>query len=270
MNPIEVFNAINVYIDRTQSARFYFSEVNQAVNDAAKKIIDSITDTDNGPRAGGIDRLQMYRDNLFPLIKNQVSVPSAVGAYNANVSISHINYPTDYQAFAAGIITIDGNTTYLRETNHNEIGPLLECSFRAPNNNKPYFLEDSTGFLLYSGYSGTVSSCTLTYIKQPNTFYMGNENDLIGAGTNVLIASTSYTVFEDCLYSGNTYYSGSVFTTTGVTDLVSGHVIKTSIMTNIDLPTKLHDDVSKMAASILQGTVTHYEGANFSQKESGQ
>lgn len=269
MNAIQVYNSVQLYIDRSKGARYYFQEINKAVNDAMKMHIDDITDTANPNKISGLERLQVFRDELYTLMKTNTSVPTVVGLYNTDVLINHVNYPTDYRTFGALSITIDGITTYGRQTNLNERGPLLECSFRKPTNSKIYFLEDSTGLKLYRGVTGTASSVSLDYVKQPTEFNMGNELNLIDAGVGVLTISTSYTAFEDSEYNGVIYPSGTVFSTNGVnTDLTSGQVILTSLLTTIELPEKTHTDIAKRAAAILAGVVEDFQSSAFAEKES--
>lgn len=269
MNAIQTYYAVTVYANVTQHSRFFFQEVNKAVNDAIKDKMDDIIDGPNNQVLNGVDRIQKFRDDLYTMIKTSTSAPTVTGTINGIITENHFNFPSDYQTYVSMTATINGNTTYLRETDYNKVGPLLECSFRKPNNNKPYFLEDSTGLKLYRGIGGTFSAATLTYIKQPATFYMGNETDLIDSGTGVLTITTGYTAVEESVYNGITYIPGAEFTTNGVlTDLASGQVIKSSILTPIELPEKCHDDVAKMAAGILLGVTSAFDNSAFAEKAS--
>ena len=269
MNAIQIYYAIGVYTNTTQHSRYLFAEVNKAVNDAIKDKMDNIIDGPNKQGMGGIDRIQKFRDDLYTMLKESTSVPTITGTINDVITQNHFNFPVDYQTYVSMTATIDNYTTYLRETNYNMIGPLLECSFRKPNNKKPYFLEDKTGLKLYRGISGTISSATLTYIKQPIPFYMGNETDLIGAGVGVLVINASYTAVDDSVYNGITYVAGVSFTTNGsITNLTSGQVILSSILVTVELPEKCHDDVAKMAANILLGVTSAFENAAFAEKAS--
>lgn len=269
MNAIQIYYAIGVYTNTTQHSRFLFSEVNKAVNDAIKDEMDDIIDGPNKQGLNGIDRIQKFRDDLYTMIKTSASVPTTTGTINGIITENHFNFPTDYQTYVSMTATIDNFTTYLRETNYNMVGPLLECSFRKPNNSKPYFLEDNTGLKLYRGISGVMSLATLTYIKQPVPFYMGNETDIIGAGVGVLTINTSYVAVDDSVYNGLTYVAGVMFTTNGtLTNLTSGQVIPSSILVTVELPEKCHDNVAKMAASILLGVTSAFENSAFVEKAS--
>ncbi len=269
MNAIQVANKVTFYTNRTKGNRYYFQEINDAVNDAIMKKIDSITNTDNPDRLKGIDRIQVMRDELWTLIKPSVSVPTIIGLYNENVTINHINFPSDYQVFAALTVTIDGIQQYGKDTNYNERGPLLDCSFRRPTNEKVYCLEDKTGLLIYRGVIGSITSASLDYIKIPLDFNMGNEANLINLGTGVLTINTSYIAYEDSVYNGILRQSGTLFSTNGVlTNLTSGQVILASLLTTIELPDKTHNEICKIAASILLGVNDDFEGSAFTEKES--
>lgn len=269
MNAIQIYSAINVYTNTTQHSRFFFKEIDKAVNDAIKDEMDLTIDNSKSKELAGIDRVEKLRDDLYTMITESTSVPTTTGVINGVITENHFNFPTDYQTYVSMKATIDNVTTYLRETDYNKVGPLLECSFRQPSNKKPYFLEDKTGLKLYRGVNGVFSSATLTYIKQPIPFHMGNETDLIDFGIGVLTINTSYVAVNDSVYNGITYVSGVMFSTNGsLINLTSGQVIPSSVLVNIELPEKCHDNIAKMAANILLGVTGAFENAAFAEKES--
>lgn len=268
MNAIQLSYAIDFYTNLTHTTRFYNIEKNKAVNDAIMKKIDSITDTDNPSTVSGIDRIQKFRDELFTLIKTSTTAATTVGLYNQYISIDHINNPTDYRTFMALTVTIDGNTTYARDNmNYNTRGPQLECSFRKPNNKKPFFLEDATGILVYRGISGTITSPKLDYIKTPNEFSMGVESQYINAGLGVLTIGVSYIAIEESVQNAVTYQPGTQFIAAVSTALTSGQVILTSNTVACELPDKSHNEIAKLAASILLGVVSSFDNSAFVEKE---
>ena len=267
MNAIQFYYTIQFYANITQHSRFYFQEISKAMNDAIEKKIDSITDTADPREISGIDRLQKYRDELYTLIKTSTLTITNVGAYNSDILVKHANYPADYRTFAYLKLTIDNVSTYAREIDYNRLGPMLECSFRKPNNKKPYFLEDATGMKLYMGNATTVTG-SFDYIKHPVTFNMGVESDLINSGVGVLTINTAYIATEVSVYNGIKYQIGDEFTTNGVlTDLTSGQVILKSKTTTTDLPEKCHDELAKSAAAILLGNTSAFENSAFAEKE---
>lgn len=268
MNAIQLGYAIDLYTNLTHTGRFFNIEKNKAVNDAIMKKIDSITDTVNSNQLTSIDRIQKYRDELYTLLKSSATAATNIGSYNDDVYINHINYPTDYQTFVALTLTISSFTTYARETSYNKRGPLLECSFRKPTNKKPYFLEDTTGVLVYKGDSTTITTCKLDYIKIPATFSMGVESQYINAGAGVVAIGTSYIATEESVQNGVTYQIGTQFTAAVTTTLTSGQVILASNTTTCELPEKCHDQIAKMAAEILLGVNSAFDNSAFAEKES--
>jgi hypothetical protein len=261
--------AIGLYTDYSRNSRFFNTEIDRAVNDAIMKKIDSITDSDKPNELRGIDRIQKFRDELFTLVKTAALTVTNIGAYNDDVYINHANYPTDYQTYVSITTTISGTSTYCRDQmTHNTKGPILECSFLKPSNKKPYMLEDATGFNIYKGTSATMTA-NLEYIKVPATFTMGADTDLINAGAGVLAINTTYIAVDVSVYNAITYREGVEFTTNGaLTDLTSGQVIKKSLTTAIELPPKCHEEIAKMAAEILLGVNSDYDGSQFAEKES--
>lgn len=268
MNTVQFNYAIDFYCNITKHTRFYYQEKSKAMNDAIMAKIDSITDTAKQNELNGIDRIQKFRDELYTLLKSATLTITNVGTINDTIGVKHGDFPTDYQTFASLTLTINGNTTYAKNNmDYNNRGPILDCSFRRPNNKKPYMLEDSTGLKIYLG-DGTISANTLDYIKKPVTFNMGVEENLINAGTGVLTITTTYIATEVSVYNSIQYQIGDEFTTNGVlTDLTSGQVIKKSLTTTTDLPEKTHDELAKRAAYILLGVTGDFNESAFAEKE---
>lgn len=268
MNAIQIGYAIDFYTNLTHTSRFYNIEKNKAMNDAIMKKIDSITDTAKQNQLSGIDRIQKFRDELYTLLKTSTTAATNIGLYNDDVTIDHINYPADYQTFAALTVTIDNKTTYVRDNmTYNTRGPQLDCSFRKPNNKKPFFLEDATGVLIYRGIGSAITSPKLDYIKQPAVFNMGAENQYIDAGAGVLTIGLSYIAIELSVQNSVTYQPGTQFTAAVTTTLASGQVILASNTTTTDMPEKCQDELAKMAAEILLGVVGSFENSAFVEKE---
>jgi len=267
MNAVQMNYAVTFYTNRTYSGRYFNIEINKAVNDAMMKKIDMITDTAKQNQLNGIDRIQKFRDELYTLMKTSATGVTAVGTINDIITEEHVLFPADYQTFAALTLTIAGNTTYARFTTYGELGPLLQCSFRKPNNKKPSCLEDATGLKIYRGIGGTTSAVKLDYIKQPLDFNMGLDSQLISAGAGVLTNTTSYIAVEESVHNGVTYAEGTQFTSAN-TNLTSGVVILTANTTPCELPVKCHDEIAKMAAEILLGSASKdYEASAYVEKE---
>jgi hypothetical protein len=269
MNAIQTMLRVEFYNDTTRSARFFYSDINKAVNDAIELFTTKTLgiDADGNPQT--FQLTQGIRDELYTLIKTATpaitagtAITTRVGAYTPN----HVNYPTDYRNLVELAVLIDGYSSYSRPTNYNEIGPMLENVFLKPSNQKTYYNEDSTGFTIWRGTGGTFSSATLTYIKTPNTFSCGNESLLINAGTSISNGAV-YIAVNDSVHAGVTYIAGTQFTSSS-TVLTSGTVILASNTTPIELPEKTHDEIAKIASGILLGITSDYPKSQFVERES--
>lgn len=260
MNAIAIMNRIDFYNDVSRSARFYFSDYNKAVNDAVQNYIERRLGDEDQRRPDNLQWIQQIRDELYTLLKSATLTPSngtvVTNRYFSHTP-SHINNPTDYYGFVALNVLIDGYTDYSIHTDYNEIGPLLKDSFRHPTNLKTYYNEDSTGLVVWRGVGGTFTSAALEYIKQPATFNMGSEDQLINPGGAVLTNGLDYIATEVSVQNAITYQIGTQFTATG-TSLTSGQVILASLTQTIDLPEKAHSDICKAASEIMLLVTSNY------------
>lgn len=260
MNTVEIMTRIDFYNDVTRNARFYFSDYNKAVNDAAQNYIEKRLGDEEQRKPDNFQWIQQIRDELFTLLKVATLSPTngtvITNRYYSHTP-SHVNYPTDYYGFVALNVLIDAYTDYSIPTDYNEIGPLLKDSFRHPTNLKTYYNEDATGLTIWRGVGGTFTSAALEYIKQPITFNMGSEDQLINPGGAVLTNGVSYIATEVSVQNAITYQIGTQFTATG-TVLTSGQVIPFAATATLDLPEKAHSDICKAASEIMLLVTSNY------------
>lgn len=270
MNAIQIKERIDFYLDTTRSARYPFSAYNDAVNDVIEKYIEDLFGDMNSKNIYGFEVIQQVRDKLFTLIATAtpaITTGTTITTRYDSFIPNHIAYPADYFTFVALQPIIDGYTVYTSPTDYNEIGPLLEDSFRKPSNVAPVHIEDSTGVSIYRDSSGTITSATLTYIKAPAIFTIGTEANLIDAGAGVLTAAASYIATEISVHNSITYPIGTQFTAAN-TNLTSGQVILASLTTTCDLPEKTHNDIAKMAAAVMSGVTSDFNRSAFVEKQS--
>jgi len=252
MNAIETQNRIDFYVDNTRGARYERIEYDNAVNDAIKKFITSITDDI------GFQRSQSVSDKLYSLQKTQSAAPSS------DVAL----YPNDYLSLTSLFITISSVEVYCRPTTQNKLGPLLNDTYRKPTDKKPYYIQTSTGFKLYHG-SGTITQAKLDYIKKPAIFTIGKKSQLLHS-TDILVNASVYVCTEPTTYAGSTYNIGSTFTASGTTTITEGEVMLLSATTSIELPESTHEQIAKMAAEIMSGNTQDYNKSQFIEKEASQ
>ena len=268
MNAIEIMERVDFYMDTTRNARFMFADYNKAVNDAIRKFVDDMFGDLDDRNPYSLQSSQPVRDNLFTLLKTATIVPSALPNVNTpygSVGVYQILNPADYYELVNIWTLIDGVSTYARPTSNNQLGPLMEDSFKAPSNKQPYFSDNNLGYEIYASTTGTFASTSFTYIKIPATFSIGNESQVLNPGI-VLTIGLDYIAIEACLNNTVLYQPGQLFNA-GATQLVSGQAILASNTTTTDLPAKVHNEIAKMAAAIMQGTVADYNRSGFAEKE---
>lgn len=268
MNAIQIKERVEFYLDTERNGRFSFLSINKGVNDAIRKFIDDLFGDIKGTNSYGLQVIQQIRDDLFTLMKTSTLTPTTLSPVTTDYGsfiVNHVNDPADYYEFVALQTLIGGVTTYARPTTYNELTPLLEDSLKMPTNKRPYYLDDSTGYQVYRGSTGTLTSASLTYIKTPTTFTIGNETMLLGTG-NTLTLGLDYIAVERCLNNTIYYEPGTLFNA-GATNLVQGQAILASNTVTSDLPEKTHEQIAKMAAEIMSGATSDFNRAAFSDKE---
>lgn len=260
MNSIEIKQRIEFYIDLTRAPRFTFQDYNMAFNDSMYEYISQQVGLSDQRMPQNVQLIQRIRDNLYTLIKTNNPAPvdgtTVVGQYYSSKPTT-LPLPADYDTFLLLQYTISSVTYYARPTSFNEFGPLLDDSFNYPTNSMGYFNETTSSLTLWRGTSGTVSSALLTYIKTPNVFSIGQDNQIIIAMT-VLTSLVSYYALETCGYDGATYYMGQTIIGTGAS-LTSGTVILVSNTTACELPPKTHEILAKWTAAKMLASIGMYQ-----------
>lgn len=246
---------VDFYNNLTKSARFYLSEYTNAFNGVITSIFKDRAENDKQPRKYQLEATEELKRELYTLIKTVTIVP--VG--------NLVTYPNDYRYFGSLFTVVDGQKAVCRPIEMSMEGLVMEDSFRKPNPSKTYYIEKDAGFkILWNGTAFT--STEFTYLKNPNTVFLGNEANLINSG-GTLAVTTSYIVFDDATYNGVLYPTGTTFTTGGVTTLTSGSVMLASIPIDCDLPDYLQDEICKKTSDIMMGTIQSFDKANFIEKE---
>lgn len=262
MNAIETKQRIDFYLDLSRAPRFTFQEYNVAVQDCIYEYISQQVGYSDQRQPQAVQLIQRIRDNLYPLIKTNNPTPSdgttVVGPYYSSKPTS-LPLPTDYDTFLLLQYTISSITYFARPTSYNELGPLLNDSFNHPTNEMAYFNESTSSLTLWRGTSGTVSSALLTYVKTPNTFSIGQDNQIISPSYPYIVPTGSYYALETCVFDSVTYYMGQTITGNNVKTLTSGTIILASNTTPIELPSKGQEIVCKMAAAKMLKTVGMFQ-----------
>lgn len=267
MNSIELQSRIDFYNNLTSSARFTRQMYDIAVNDAMMEYIDEQFGDDDNADPKNFQWVQQIKDNLYTLIAATAPVVTPgviITTPYSTVGTATFPNPADYKNLIYLQTTIGGITSYSRPTTFNEIGPLLQDSFKKPTNSKLYHIESSTGYTLYKGSTGTVTVVML-YLKIPATFTIGDESQIITSGGTLVNLSVYYAT-EISVYAGTTYYMGDSITGTGAV-LTSGAVILASNTTTCALPPETHEKIAKLSSSKMLATISDIEQSAAIQNE---
>lgn len=261
MNPIEIYQRINFYNNLTASARFTFAEISISVNDSMSEYIYAEMGDEEQRDPKNFQWNQRIRDNLRTLIKkSSPTITNGTTLTNEYYSSTptELSLPADYNTFVELMVNCSGITSYARPTTYNELGPILESSFKHPKKNKYYYCESresTTSLTLWRDPLLTVSSAILTYIKIADTFSIGSETQLISNTSTVLTNAAAYYATEVTVFNGVTYQIGATITGNGVNALTSGQVILASATTNCELPASVHERICKWASSKLLASI---------------
>ena len=234
--------------DRQRSARFTDSQYMKAINSAISLILEDRLFNIKTQKSYSFESVQRVRDELYTLIP-----PTVVSVPVNNI----VATPADYNYYLRLVCTIDGVDQIARATSYNEY-PLLNINpFEKPKTTRPYYDQNSLGFNVVFGDTGSFTKAALDYVKNPAIVSIGKETDKIGSGVTLTIG-VSYIVYEEAISDGVTYVEGDIFTATSAT-LDSGIVIATAVIVNCDFPVKLHEEVARTASQIMSGSISDYE-----------
>lgn len=252
MNAIELREQIDLLIDRSRNARFSFNQYNLAVRQAQIKIFNQYCNDEVG-----------VREWLYTLLTTATPTITAVTA-TSTYTVKHFNYPSDFEYFSSLDVFVNGALTEVFPIANDQINRMLQDTFRIPNVRKTYHLEDATGYKIYGPPSGTITA-SFTYLASPSDFSIGQESNIITTG-GALVLSTAYIATDTSVYNGVTYIPGATITGTGAV-LTSGNVIATANTTPSNLPAPTHEDLAKISAEFLMGSVGNFPAAQFSASE---
>lgn len=276
MNAILCKQRVDFYINLTRNARFQFTEYSLAMNDVVQEFINQNLGDKQQRDPRNFQWVQRISDNLYTLIK--IAAPTTTNGtvitnkYYSTLPIT-FPFPADYSDFISVTAIIDSYTVYGRPTTYNLLQPMLNDSFRHPTNSKMVYLESPAtggafGMTLFRANSGSMASVSLTYIKAPTDFSIGQESNLIAAGgalTNALV----YYATSVSVYAGITYQVGASITGTGAA-LTSGDVILSTLTAAPDLPTNTHEELCKRCATKMLNAINEYQESQAIEQEANK
>ena len=239
--------AIDKLIDRVKSHSFPDNRYYEAINQAQKIIIDDRVEPLKVKKDYSVQSTERLRNELRSLVRPTVT---------ATIISDTVSYPTDFYYLLLMQNTVNGVKAACKPLTYNEKGVLLRNPFKRPVSDETYYNENNSSWRISLPVGAAFTLCELDYIKKPAVVSIGNENNKI-EDTGTLVIGSSYTVYDEAEHNGNTYYEGSSFVAANPV-LTSGTVILTSLITDSDMPEYLHEEITRLAAAIMEGTVENY------------
>jgi hypothetical protein len=247
-NAIEMREAIDKLLDRVKSPRFIDDTYYYAINQATKMILDDRTENIKRNRDYSVQTTQRLRNELSTLVPP---------TFNATIVGNIVRFPSDYYYLLLMQNTVDGFKEACRPITFNEKGLIRRNPFKTPLSDETYFTENNQGWFIELPVNSVFTKCEIDYLKMPNTVTIGKEIDKI-LSTQPLTIGLSYMVYEQAIHNNTTYYEGQIFTAAN-TVLTSGIVILNTKIINSDMPGHLHDEIIRMSAAIMNGTIENYD-----------
>ena len=245
MNLSEMHDRVDFWVDKVKAPRYKRATRDAALNVAIDFYIkDRYDNIKNRTSEYSFEIVERVREELNTLLVDEFPLP-----VTTNFSVE----PPDFLYHILTYVEIQGQRSLSVLKGYVE-NDLSENSFSKPNKKQPIHRRVSNGFKFDAGLY-TVSNAFMWYIKYPDVVKF-NENAIL-AGPTVLTIGLDYYVFAGPVtHNGITYNTGDVFTAATTAMTGTGTV---NLLTNCNLPKSTHEEVCKIAASVLSGTFEDYQ-----------
>lgn len=244
-------------VDRVQNSRIDNIRYCNALNTAIEECINKRYDASKIAREFSFERSQKLIDELVTLVVKSAPI-APVNNYIAR--------PANYKHLILNRVTIDGTQHWARPITHSILAGNENNPFKSPKVPKRiFYTQDNTGIELHYG-TGSFTSAVITYLKLPDIVTVGFPRDEINAGPSVLTAGLSYSVIEDSVHNGQTYYPGESFVAAN-TVLTSGQVVLTSVLVNSNMPVELHKEICEVAASKILNDIQSFDSSRAAENQ---
>lgn len=235
---------VDFYHDKVRSPRLRQDlDKDQAIAIAQEKAFSSMVDL--------FQFKQYLRDEMRPLVRSGVAATVAANTFTLPADYRHL---LDMRAVIDGVLRRD-----IRSMNYSENGPVEDNAFTEPEPEYPRWRESSSGITIICG-TGVVSSVEIDYIRKPLIPYYSQTSIL--AGPSVLTLGQTYYVQQGTVTHNSVVYSAGNDTRPGDT-FVAANTALTGTGTvvqiqNCELGESCHEELCKIAAAIISGTVEDY------------
>lgn len=235
---------IDFYHDKVRSPRLREDlDKDQSISIAQEKAYNTMVDL--------FQFKQHLRDEMRPFVRKNVAVTVTSNSFTLPADYRHL---LDVRAVIDGVLRTD-----IRSMNYSENGPVEGNAFTEPDPEYPRWQESEAGITILCG-AGVVSSVQIDYLRRPATPYYSQTPIL--AGPSVLILGQMYYVEQGTVTHNSVVYSagndtrpGDTFVAANTALTGTGTVVR---IQNCELGESCHEELCKIAAAIISGTVEDY------------
>lgn len=256
MNIVQLEDRMMQWIDRARSARFTNTEKDNAVNTAIDQFFYDRYDNIKQHKFYSFELIQRVRDDLRTLVKTAPLVPTG----------NLVTYPIDYKHELSFDTIVNGIQKSSRMVSYDEYRIIKSNSFQEPTIEYPVHFEDQNGINVDFGPTGTFTSSILTYLIAPTLVFV-SDVPITAGPTALTIGLTYYVTIGTVTHNAIVYTVGQTFVAVSTVLTGTGTVIN---IVNTNLPDSTHEEIAKLASSIIIGEVSDYTKSKFTEQEANK
>lgn len=254
MNIIQQHNRVDFWIDKVNSPRFKKDKYDAAINIAINDFINDRYENIKMAKGYAFQTIQKVRDELRTLIPDTLNIAPAADIFQL---------PIDYLHEVLLQVTISGKKVLSEFASFNELVDLADNGFLDTTDEYPRHIERGNQFEVRHGI-GNFTMAHLDYIKMPAIVKRGSTAILPGPAVLTIGRDYVNTTVDTVVHNGVTYEQFDGFTAVNTVLAGAGSVV---LVTNCNLPPQTHEEICKMAAQVLTGTVENYDKRKIIKEE---
>jgi len=260
MNIVQLHERVRFWIDSVASTRFESEDIDQAINNSMREIVDEKYDHSRlNHRGDSFQRTQRVRDELSDITKDL----DTDGTLSLQVLTDYArvyNFPDDYR-YLLSIAVYVGTSMYncwpLTHDRKNVIGSNPFRRVRQGMFPKCYYIESEGEIHIYHPFAvaSPPTKVAISYLAETSDVFYGYEkgpSDTIGDPVDCIVS------LSPTEYNSVSYIVGAEFTTTGAAASITyGLVVIDSV--NPEINGYLHEEIAKRAAANCLLTAGNFE-----------
>lgn len=255
MNIFEMHERVDFWADTIKSPRYSNSQRNNALNIAIDSFVkDRYDNIKKGYRSGySFEMIERVKEELYTIMTID---------YPALIVRNQTPTPPNFLYHIVTFVEVNGSRVLSVPKTYEE-NDLHQNSFTKPSLSQPIHRRTPTGFQ-YDVGTTSINRAFISYLQNPAI--MKWKENAISASPSALFPGKSYIVISGTVSHGLVNYSpDDVFT--AVTTGFTGSGIVNEVV-NCNLPTHTHEEICKIATSVLLGTFENYNKSEKINQES--